>query len=264
MSWKNNRTGWAVVSATALGSALALGTAVWQPEVTGQERSEPKTTVTAREAAPAIEHANALSLAFRRASELASPSVVKINAHTKARPVTNRSRGNLPFRGENPFKGTPFEDMIPEMDQFEFHGQMPQRDGVGSGVIIGADGVVVTNNHVVAGADEVMVKLADGREFKGTDIKTDPASDLAVMRLKDAKDLPAAKLGNSDSLEIGDWVLAIGNPFELEATVSAGIISGKGRELSRVKRSVLANRRRDQSGQFRRTAGQSGRRSDWH
>ncbi len=149
----------------------------------------------------------------------------------------NRSRGNVPFRGENPFKGTPFEDMIPDLDQFEFHGQMPQRDGVGSGVIISADGVVVTNNHVVAGADEVMVKLADGREFKGTDIKTDPASDLAVMRLKDAKDLPAAKLGNSDSLEIGDWVLAIGNPFELEATVSAGIISGKGRELSRVKRS---------------------------
>jgi serine protease Do len=238
MSWKNKKTGWAALSAAAVASALTLGAAFRQPEVTGQERNEPKTTVTAREAAPAVEQAKTMSLAFRRASELATPSVVKINAHTKARAVTSgRGGGNLPFRGgENPFKGTPFEDMIPDLDQFDFRGQVPQRDGVGSGVIISTDGLVVTNNHVVAGADEVLVKLADGREFKATDIKTDSASDLAVLRLKDAKDLPAAKLGNSDDLEIGDWVIAIGNPFELEATVSAGIISGKGRELSRVRR----------------------------
>jgi serine protease Do len=116
-----------------------------------------------------------------------------------------------------------------------FEGRIPQRDGVGSGVIIDPSGIVLTNNHVVDGADTVTVRLSDGREFQATDIKTDPASDLAVLRLKDAKNLPAAKLGDSSQLEIGDWVMAIGNPFELETTVSAGIISGKGRSLGRIK-----------------------------
>ena len=95
-------------------------------------------------------------------------------------------------------------------------GRIPQREGVGSGVIIDKSGIVLTNNHVVEGADEVIVHLADGREFKATDIKTDPQTDLAVLRIKADEDLPAAKLGNSDDLEIGDWVIAIGNPFELE------------------------------------------------
>jgi serine protease Do len=108
---------------------------------------------------------------------------------------------------------------------------------VGSGVIIDTDGIVLTNNHVVEGADVVTVRTSDGREFTATDIKTDPESDVAVVRLKDAKNLTAAKLGNSDELEIGDWVIAIGNPFELEMTVSAGIISGKGRELGAIRRS---------------------------
>ena len=81
-----------------------------------------------------------------------------------------------------------------------------------------AAGIVLTNNHVVEGADEVTIELSDGREFKAVDIKTDPDSDLAVVRLANAEDLPTAALGNSDELVIGDWVLAIGNPFELETT----------------------------------------------
>jgi serine protease Do len=107
---------------------------------------------------------------------------------------------------------------------------------MGSGVIIEPNGTVITNNHVVAGADVVTVRLSDGREFKATDIKTDPSSDLAVLRLKDAKNLPAAKLGDSSELSIGDWVLAIGNPFNQQNTVSAGIISGMGRHLSSIER----------------------------
>ena len=107
----------------------------------------------------------------------------------------------------------------------------PRREGVGSGVIVDSSGIILTNNHVVDGADEVMVELADGREFKADDVKTDPSSDLAVVRIKGAGSLPAAQLGDSDDMQIGDWVLAIGNPFGLEQTVSAGIISGKGREL---------------------------------
>jgi serine protease Do len=131
-----------------------------------------------------------------------------------------------------------FPDGLPE--GFEFNmpegGSTPRRSGVGSGVIVDPSGIVLTNNHVVEGADEVVVELTDGREFKAKEIKTDPESDLAVIRLADAKDLPTAKLGDSDKLAIGDWVIAIGTPFELETTVSAGIISGKGRELGGIRR----------------------------
>jgi len=107
---------------------------------------------------------------------------------------------------------------------------------MGAGVIIDKSGIVLTNNHVVQGADEVIVHLPDGREYKAEDIKTDEQTDLAVLRIKASGDLPAAKLGDSDTMEIGDWVIAVGNPFELEQTVSAGIISGKGRELGSIRR----------------------------
>jgi serine protease Do len=216
---------------------VATGATIWQSEVTGQDRSSqqgPK--VTAQEAAPAKRQANEISLAFRHAAQVATPSVVRVDAHTKAKNVST-TRGQSPFRGENPFEGTPFEDMFRGFDfPDNLQGRVPQRDGIGSGVIIDPKGIVITNNHVVEGADSVTVKLSDGREFKATDIKTDPASDLAVLRLEGAKDLPAAKLGNSDELAIGDWVIAIGNPFGQENTVSAGIISGKGRSLSRISR----------------------------
>ena len=146
------------------------------------------------------------------------------------------------FRGgDNPFKGTPFEDqfknMIPQgPGDGDFSGSTPERDGMGSGVIIDKTGIVLTNNHVVDGADKVTVHLSDGRDFVATDIKTDPQSDLAVVRFKPDSDLPVAHLGNSDDLEIGDWVIAIGNPFDQEKTVTAGIISGKGRELHEMTR----------------------------
>jgi serine protease Do len=192
--------------------------------------------------AEAMAHATALSKAFRHAAEHATPSVVVVRSEAKAKPATNRDRQRQrQGGGENPFKGTPFEDFfkdgLPEGFEFGPHGGgMPPRSGVGSGVIVDAAGIVLTNNHVVEGADEVTVELPDGREFKAAEIKTDPESDLAVVRLTAAKDLPVAKLGDSDKLEIGDWVIAIGNPFELETTVSAGIISGKGRELGSIRR----------------------------
>ncbi len=202
--------------------------------------------------AAALEHANALSRAFRFAAEKATPSVVVVRSESKPKAAERGERGNREKRrrggngnGENPFKGTPFEDMFPDgmPDGLEFNmpegeggRRMPGRSGVGSGVIIDGSGIVLTNNHVVEGADTVTVELADGREFKAVEIKTDPDSDLAVIRLGDAENLPTAQLGNSDKMEIGDWVIAIGNPFELETTVSAGIISGKGRELGSVQR----------------------------
>jgi serine protease Do len=186
-----------------------------------------------------VAHATALSKAFRDAAEKTTPTVVVVRSEVKARKAPARGpRG----RGDNPFKGTPFEDMFPDgvPEGFEFNmpegGSMQPRSGVGSGVIIDPAGIVLTNNHVVEGADEVTVELTDGREFKAKEIKTDPESDLAVIRLADARDLPAARLGDSDKLAIGDWVIAIGTPFELDTTVSAGIISGKGRELGGIRR----------------------------
>ena len=200
--------------------------------------------------AEAMMHANSLSKAFRHAAENATPSVVVVRSETKAKKVSSNSNQRQGQRrgqrqeqgGENPFKGTPFEDFFKDgmPEGFEFNnpegGQTPPRSGVGSGVIVDKEGLVLTNNHVVAGADTVTVELPDGREFKATEIKTDPDSDLAVVKLEDAHDLPVAKLGDSDKLDIGDWVIAIGNPFELETTVSAGIISGKGRELGSIRR----------------------------
>ena len=193
------------------------------------------TVVAEDSVADAIGHATALSNAFRHAAEVATPSVVVVQSEAKPRPGRG-PRG----RGENPFKGTPFEGMfpdgIPEGFEFNLPEGMPRRSGVGSGVIVDSSGIVLTNNHVVEGADEVTVRLTDGREFKAVEVKTDPDSDLAVVRLAGAKDLPTARLGDSDRLSIGDWVIAIGNPFELETTVSAGIISGKGRELGGIRR----------------------------
>ena len=132
------------------------------------------------------------------------------------------------------FQG-PFEDFFRE-----FFGEVPQREpqkqkveGQGSGFIIDKKGLVLTNNHVVAGGGELTVKLSDSREFKAEVVGTDPRTDVAVIRLKELKtDLPdteVAILGNSDDIEVGDYAIAIGNPFGLERTVTQGIISFKGR-----------------------------------
>lgn len=130
----------------------------------------------------------------------------------------------------------PFEDFFGE-----FFGQpnggyqqrrieTPKRQGAGSGVILTADGYIVTNNHVVENADELMVKLSDNREFKGRIIGTDRMTDLALIKVE-ADGLPAITIGSSDRLKVGEWVLAIGNPFGLTSTVTAGIVSAKARGL---------------------------------
>jgi Do/DeqQ family serine protease len=100
----------------------------------------------------------------------------------------------------------------------------------GSGVIIGSDGYIATNNHVIAEGEQVNVTLNDQREFKAKVIGTDPTTDLALLKI-DAKDLPYLEFGNSDSVFLGEWVLAVGNPFRLQSTVTAGIVSAKGRNI---------------------------------
>ncbi len=228
---KGKFRGYRLLAAVALISAVGLGVAIERSGAIGNEPHKVNPTT--------LRHAEQLSEAFHNAAEIALPSVVTIHSKTNAHPVTNqRGHSQLP-PGENPFKGTPFEEYFKENPfggQGQFHSQMPRREGMGSGVIIDSSGIVLTNNHVVEGADDVTVHLADGREFKAQDIKTDPETDLAVIRIHGAGSLPAARLGDSDKLQIGDWVIAIGSPFELDQTVSAGIISGRGRELSSIRR----------------------------
>ena len=108
--------------------------------------------------------------------------------------------------------------------------QTQPRVGIGSGVIISADGYIVTNNHVIEGADEIDVKLNDNREFKGRLIGADPSTDLALVKIE-GDEFPALPIGNSDELKVGEWVLAVGNPFNLTSTVTAGIVSAKARSL---------------------------------
>ena len=108
--------------------------------------------------------------------------------------------------------------------------QVPEQRGFGSGVIISKDGYIVTNNHVIDGADEISVKLHDSRELKGRVIGTDPTSDLALVKIE-GDDFPAIPVGDSDALKVGEWVLAVGNPFNLGSTVTAGVVSAKARGL---------------------------------
>ena len=109
--------------------------------------------------------------------------------------------------------------------------QSQPRVGFGSGVIISKDGYIVTNNHVIEGADEISVKLNDNREFRGRVIGTDPSTDLALIKIESEDDLPTIPVGDSETLKVGEWVLAVGNPFNLNSTVTAGIVSAKARTL---------------------------------
>ena len=112
------------------------------------------------------------------------------------------------------------------------------KEGAGSGVIISEDGYIVTNNHVVEFADKVMIKTYDEKEYEAQIVGRDPSTDLALLKI-DGKNLPTLEFGNSDKVRIGEWVLAVGNPFNLTSTVTAGIVSALGRNL-RINRDAFA------------------------
>lgn len=158
-----------------------------------------------------------ITLSFAPVVKQTAPAVV--NIYTK-KVVERRSS---PFAGD-PFFERFFQDMFPTDRR-----RQRIENSLGSGVILDASGIVVSNHHVVAGADEITVILQDRREFEGRVILADEESDLAVVQLKDAADLPTLGLRDSDTLEVGDLVLAIGNPFGVGQTVTSGIISGLGR-----------------------------------
>ncbi|WP_152206523.1 DegQ family serine endoprotease [Marinobacter changyiensis] len=160
-----------------------------------------------------------------------SAAVVNIST-TQARP---QNTGNMPFSERQ-------LEQLPEFFQDFFRGpQSPYGQGnprgqapitsMGSGFIVSKDGYVLTNNHVVEGADEIIVRLSDRRELPATLVGTDARSDLAVLKINDGEDLPVVRIGQSKDLEPGEWVLAIGSPFGFDYTVTAGIVSAVGRAL---------------------------------
>ncbi len=163
---------------------------------------------------------------FTAPSAAALPAVVHIKTKTNAKQVNN----NLP-KTRSPFSDIFGDDDI--LEQFFGNGRrgvMPEQRASGSGVIISEDGYIVTNNHVINNADELMVTLNNKKTYKAKVIGTDPAYDLAVIKVE-AAGLPFLLYGNSDDLKIGQWVLAIGYPLNLETTVTAGIVSAKARSL---------------------------------
>ncbi|NLJ27885.1 MAG: DegQ family serine endoprotease [Deltaproteobacteria bacterium] len=154
-------------------------------------------------------------------AEKLTPSVVNIK-------VVRVEKARFPM---NEFQNAPFGDFFERFN----NGRIPtiphdqKVEGSGSGVIISSDGYILTNNHVVEGAKDLKVTLADQREFRAQILGRDPKTDLAVVKIEGGKDFPSAQMGNSDQLKVGDAVMAIGNPFGLNHTVTSGIVSAKGR-----------------------------------
>jgi serine protease Do len=165
---------------------------------------------------------------FEKAAASAVPSVVHIKTTTKYKQTSRRED---PRQGQDPFGGMFGDDLFRRFfGEGDGREQMPDQRASGSGVIISSDGYIVTNNHVVNGATEISVTLNNRRNFKATVIGTDPNTDLALIKIE-AKDLPVMTVGNSDDVKLGQWVLAIGYPLNLDVTVTQGIVSAKSRNI---------------------------------
>ncbi|HWI40404.1 MAG TPA: DegQ family serine endoprotease [Verrucomicrobiae bacterium] len=163
---------------------------------------------------------------FAELAKKLKPTVVNISS-SKNQSLPQRMLRRPPG---SPFGHDPFEDFFEHF--FENQPRRPQRErSLGSGFIISDEGYIITNNHVVAGADDIKVKLSDGREFIAQVKGLDEKLDLALIKIDPKDHLPVALLGDSDVLETGEWVMAIGNPFGLSQTVTAGIVSAKGRVI---------------------------------
>ena len=203
--------------------ALAFSVAAFSKACTDNSQMTSNTTSTA--STPA---GQPVDLTY--AAEKAVPSVVHILSTQNSKTVTREVQSD------------PFEDFF--SDPFGFFGnpnrgqggtqrrqfQTPKRQGSGSGVIISTDGYIVTNHHVVDGADELTVTLNDNKEYSAKIVGTDKTSDIALIKIN-ATGLPAIAIANSDDIKVGEWVLAVGNPFNLTSTVTAGIVSAKARTM---------------------------------
>lgn len=158
---------------------------------------------------------------FSELAKYAEESVVNIRTFKKGKTLVN------PY-GESQ---APFEEFLRRF----YGGDIPRKErdqrSLGSGFIVAEDGFIVTNNHVVKDSDTITVKLKNGEEYEAKVVGTDPNTDLAIIKIKAGKKLPFLKFGDSKGLKVGEWVVAIGSPFGLEQTVTAGIVSAKGRVI---------------------------------
>lgn len=204
----------AVVGAGVAGAALAGIGLQWPQARADQELTPPTGQGMVRQVPPA-----GAPLSFADIIQRVSPAVVSIHATGRARPEQLRRQfGGLPF-SFGPEGGIDPEDL-------------PQSQSAGSGFFIRADGYVVTNNHVIEGADEITVRLSDDREFPARVVGRDESTDLAVLKV-DGRDFPYVSFATERPARVGDWVIAVGNPFDLGGTVTAGIVSAYGRTLPR-------------------------------
>lgn len=217
-----------LVGAVAAASVGARNNSVDSP-ATGVTSS--MGTTTADEFLPVAQHPG-VTTDFTKAAESTINGVVSIKSYASA---PSYSQGGSPEAFNDPF----FEFFFgPQRRQQTPRRQQPQTDednqqplGLGSGVILSPDGYIVTNNHVINGADRLEVTLNDNRTFNATVVGNDPATDLALIKI-DASGLPTIPMGDSDALKVGEWVLAVGNPFGFTSTVTTGIVSAKARSIS--------------------------------
>ncbi|MCZ6579080.1 MAG: DegQ family serine endoprotease [Gammaproteobacteria bacterium] len=158
--------------------------------------------------------------------DAAKNSVVNISTKTKARRSDSAERPSIPNLPE----GSPFGDLLEKFFNHENPERRRDSQSLGSGFVFSADGYILTNHHVIAGADEVIVRFSNREEYVASIVGSDEASDIAVLKI-DAEGLPVLKFGDSDNLKVGEWVLAIGSPFGFDHSVTAGIVSAKGRSL---------------------------------
>ncbi len=217
----NHRFFWPILASLAIaggsyfgGVALNHGAVAADTAQTAKPTPQPQSSTVAP--------ANDLSRAFRAVHESLKDAVVNINV-TKHGSTEGNAQMDIPEQ---------FRGMLPPGLQDQLRGQMQNQkiEGTGSGVVVSGDGYILTNNHVVDSADDITVMLNDGRELKAELVGTDPKTDLAVVRVK-ADHLTFAKFGDSDALDVGDWVLAFGSPFGFSQTMTQGIISAKGRHV---------------------------------
>ena len=238
-TWKT--MGVVLVLGVALGvvTVRSLHTTAADGEPPKEESKAATIAELSPEAQQAIGYAKDLSRAFRETANRVLPSVVTIRGEFGGGPDANErdsfGRVTPPSLHQLPPE---MENMLPPQFRPFFRGPgggivpRPQGLSVGSGVVVDESGVILTNNHVVSEADKIVVVFEDGEEYTATDVKCDPQTDLAIVRIEGAKDLVAAPLGDSDLVEVGDWVLALGNPFgRLSGSVTAGIVSAKDRNI---------------------------------
>lgn len=207
----------ALVAAALLGSVMTLGTYHFIEKDSDKIRVETIEKVPAMQAVYTIdEEGNTVPLDFTKAADKVMPAVVHITSTQRM-----STRGNDLQQIPAPFR----EFFGPQLPQ-----QRGPRQGSGSGVIINKEGYIVTNNHVIDQADEIEVTLHDNRTYIAEVIGVDPTTDLGLIKISE-KDLPYLPMVNSDEVKVGEWVLAVGNPFNLNSTVTAGIVSAKGRSI---------------------------------